>query len=288
MVLRRFEDDPNVIEAAADRQMGHLRTYQTGEHADLSQKLLNEVAAARVCLLSEKRKAAYDRQLRERYPVAEQKPPEELDPALAQLIETTSHGPTLRSQSTRRVAQSQLWVAAGAGIVAISLLVIVVILLRGGNSSSNHADVSGAKAPIVQPEGQQPSKTSSLPEIQSKEKEPKPPDTSPPARPLEVREPKSAEPPEGTGETLLPSQPPVAAKPKPRPVPAQAEREKLLGQLNEVYDFPKERTPSEKRKLAADLLNLAEKAKDRPAERHVLLDAAMRLFSEGALAGLAE
>lgn len=46
-----FEDDPDVIAIAADRQMAHLRTFQTGPQAAESQKLLNEVAAARVCLL---------------------------------------------------------------------------------------------------------------------------------------------------------------------------------------------------------------------------------------------
>ena len=46
LALELFESDPNVIESAADRQMGHLRTYQTGKHADLSQRLLDEVAAA--------------------------------------------------------------------------------------------------------------------------------------------------------------------------------------------------------------------------------------------------
>ena len=55
-----FEDDPDVIEAAADRQMSHLRTYQTGRRAPLSQKLLNEVAGARTCLLNADKKAAYE------------------------------------------------------------------------------------------------------------------------------------------------------------------------------------------------------------------------------------
>jgi len=37
-----FEDGPSVIEHAADRQMAHLRTFQSGKHAAASQKLLNE------------------------------------------------------------------------------------------------------------------------------------------------------------------------------------------------------------------------------------------------------
>jgi len=61
--LDRLENDPDVIESAADRQMSHLRTFQTGPYAHLSQKLLNEVAAAKVCLLNAKKKAAYDKLL---------------------------------------------------------------------------------------------------------------------------------------------------------------------------------------------------------------------------------
>ena len=61
-----FEESPAVIENAADRQMAHLRTFQTGEHATESQRLLNEVAAARVCLLTPKKKAAYDQWLHQK------------------------------------------------------------------------------------------------------------------------------------------------------------------------------------------------------------------------------
>ncbi len=64
LALDWFEDDPEVIEAAADRQMAHVRTYQSGRHSDDSQQLLNELAAARVCLLNPEKKAAYDAQLR--------------------------------------------------------------------------------------------------------------------------------------------------------------------------------------------------------------------------------
>ncbi len=59
-----FEDDADTIASAADRQMAHVRTFQTGPHSALSQKLLNELAAARVALLNDAKKAAYDEQLR--------------------------------------------------------------------------------------------------------------------------------------------------------------------------------------------------------------------------------
>jgi hypothetical protein len=66
-----FEGDPDVIETAADRQMAHLRTFQNGPHATLSQQLLNEVSAAKVRLLDEAKKARYDQQLRRHQPPGE-------------------------------------------------------------------------------------------------------------------------------------------------------------------------------------------------------------------------
>ena len=60
LAVEPFESDDEVIRAAADRQMGHLRTFPTGRNAALSQKLLNEVATARVRLLSPAKKSEYD------------------------------------------------------------------------------------------------------------------------------------------------------------------------------------------------------------------------------------
>jgi hypothetical protein len=59
-----FEDDPDVLANAADRQMAHVRTFQTGRHSAESQKLLNELAAAKVCLLNPAKKGPYDAALR--------------------------------------------------------------------------------------------------------------------------------------------------------------------------------------------------------------------------------
>lgn len=63
--LEVFEEDLQVIEASADRQSGFLRKYQSGELASHCQKLLNEIARARLCLLKPSTKAVYDAQLRE-------------------------------------------------------------------------------------------------------------------------------------------------------------------------------------------------------------------------------
>lgn len=61
--IRLFEGDADVIENAADQRMAHLRNFQSGKHSGVCAKILNEVAAAKVCLLDPRKKTAYDRQL---------------------------------------------------------------------------------------------------------------------------------------------------------------------------------------------------------------------------------
>jgi len=62
--IELFEEDPEVIGEAADRQMGHVRTHQTGRYSQASQQLLNELARAKVCLLNAGRREEYNTQLR--------------------------------------------------------------------------------------------------------------------------------------------------------------------------------------------------------------------------------
>jgi len=63
--LDLFEDNPDVIDAAANRQTAYLRGMATGEHRRESQQLLNEIAAARRCLLDAEKKRTYDGKLRD-------------------------------------------------------------------------------------------------------------------------------------------------------------------------------------------------------------------------------
>ena len=62
--IEPFEDDPEVIQNAADQRMAHVRTFQTGAHSERSQQILNELSMARICLLKPEKKSAYDAQLR--------------------------------------------------------------------------------------------------------------------------------------------------------------------------------------------------------------------------------
>ena len=66
LAIERFERDVEVIEAAANRQMAYIQSCATGPYVEHSQELLNEIAAARLCLLDVRRKAEYDAVLRDK------------------------------------------------------------------------------------------------------------------------------------------------------------------------------------------------------------------------------
>lgn len=61
--LEQFENDPEVIVSAADRQMTYVRTYQAGQQGEHSQRLLTELTTAKLCLLKPERKRDYDNRL---------------------------------------------------------------------------------------------------------------------------------------------------------------------------------------------------------------------------------
>ncbi len=80
--LEMFESNADVISTAADQRMAHVRSFQTGKRAALSQKILNELSTARRCLLNAAAKAEYDTQLRARLAAnkgADEAPPQPAD-----------------------------------------------------------------------------------------------------------------------------------------------------------------------------------------------------------------
>jgi hypothetical protein len=61
--IRLFEKNLDVIDHAADRVSLHLRSLSLGPNGTDAQRLLNEVAAARVCLLDEMQRQRYEQLL---------------------------------------------------------------------------------------------------------------------------------------------------------------------------------------------------------------------------------
>jgi len=80
--ISKFENDPDVIQIAADRQMAHLRSLSGGPNAAAAERILNETAAAKLCLLNDTKRIEYERQLheQERAAVPEPAPVQQLPP----------------------------------------------------------------------------------------------------------------------------------------------------------------------------------------------------------------
>ncbi len=98
--IELFESDPDVISNAADARMAHIRTFQTGPYSEWSQKLLNEIAAAKLCLLNPEKKAEYDARLRAQLGAQAQWAPPAVSPAaLTGTAEVSGSSPVARQSS---------------------------------------------------------------------------------------------------------------------------------------------------------------------------------------------
>lgn len=129
-----FERDLDVIEGAADRLMGFVRQYQSGEHAAEAARILNELATARMCLLKPAKKAEYDAQLRRKQSPAE---PESGFPGIdfsveqnlekASLVRTRSK---VSKSSKSASGTSARLLMVGGGIAATCLTIVVFVMSR--------------------------------------------------------------------------------------------------------------------------------------------------------------
>ena len=99
--LRAFESDPSVISNAADRQMQHIKRFQNGPHRLATQKLMNELSAARLCLLKSDAKREYDRQLRDLLPPVAAQPLPPPVAAKATELGPIADGPTFVAPAIR-------------------------------------------------------------------------------------------------------------------------------------------------------------------------------------------
>lgn len=142
--IREFEDDADVIDHGADRCMAHVRTFQNGKRSQWSQNLLNELAAARLCLLNPEQKKDYDTSLLQRQrhdePPAQQTPPEcpepppkQNSPAVTPSI-GKSHFARGRTSARRRKQQQNARVASLVTLLAIlATVAAIAIQIFGGH-----------------------------------------------------------------------------------------------------------------------------------------------------------
>ena len=254
--IEMFEDDPDVITSAADKQMAHLRTFQAGKHGTLTQRLLNEVSAARICLLDPEQKAEYDSALRS-----------QSETGLAAVI-----GVVPSRSSALKPKKKQTWhivsVVSGAAVV----LVLVIAYLVAGRTTQQIAYQTPKPAiKIVEP-----------PKIIEAPK----PESKPELRPEQKPEPPKPElKPEPRSEPAKPDPEPVKPEPKvepPKPeqpherkkmeVPSEAEQKQAKKLVMET--FQEELSGTDTKAVAKKLMSQANETKDDHAAQYVLLEMA--------------
>jgi hypothetical protein len=174
--IERFESDASVIDEAAEARASFLHDVATGPQIAVTQRLLNEVAAARLCLADEKKRAAYDAALKEppkakkkaapkpapaakppkprkAVPMAQPLPPPQDEPKDGFAVVTDDKPGA--AAATRRSApagknKQPVWIAAGAAVAGVLVLVIVVIAASSkGDSKAGTDDASKNETPVA-------------------------------------------------------------------------------------------------------------------------------------------
>ena len=173
--LARFEDDPDVILEAADRTIADVRRYALGEHSELSQEILNELARARVCLRNTEKKREYDAQLRKKHaarkaaavraraqrqqipvqpPLARPEPatlPPLVDalPTVAQPLPVTRHSRIRKTQIPRAVLVAIICGATAVGCLCVFVLLSLIIRDDGSLDPSVQTEVAVRPTPAL-------------------------------------------------------------------------------------------------------------------------------------------
>lgn len=169
-----FESDADVIDASANKQMAYIQGCATGPHLALSQKLLNEIAAARLCLLSPAKKVDYDAKLKTSVPSApltkpilatafvssqqaaitasspapvSPKPPRD-EPGLFEVVENE---PDVKTLGRKRHRSKKLPVILGCVFLGVTCLVGVYGLGVLNPSTTDKRQAKDAK-PLARPE----------------------------------------------------------------------------------------------------------------------------------------
>ena len=303
--MKLFEESPSVIQNAADKQMAHLRTFQTGKHSALSQKLLNEVATAKVCLLNPAKRAAYDQRLRQKLQKAsqpvDQPEADALDPTVAGLIETLRRDASPATEHEAKKPQPNpkvlIVAAAGLAVVVVGLAALWWAMGRGSAPSDGSlakADLAASAkvdlAASAKASKEAATKPPESPETKAAPTAAAPPKEEPKAdasaekpKPEATEETKTAAKEEKIAETEKPSasKDATAEKPKPEEVeqsptkkidpPSADEQKRLIAAIDEVYRPGDAKDHAARAALARKLLEEGRKSEGNRAQQFVLL-----------------
>ena len=283
-----FEPDPDVIASAADQRMAHVRSFQTSKNSALSQKILNEISSARICLLNAGKKAGYDAKLREEIEsqaaaasatAAQTEASGSAAPAAAGLDLSSFEIPVAKKQrkpeEPKKSPPALKWAAGGILLVAAAAGAFLVV----GNLSRPSADQSSALSPDTppttagnpaKPDAKAKSKETPGPKHSGKkngeDEDPAGSDSTTGRKPRRIPKAKPRPGTKDPGETDVPPTPPEAPRPKPPKTEDQLQQE-----------FAAAKTPEAFRLVAQEALRAAD---------HALADSKQELATRVALLAL--
>jgi len=180
--IDRFESETAVINEAAEQRVAFLHDVATGPQVAMTQRLLNEVAAARLCLTDPEKKSAYDAKLR--HPPAPKRPPRRAEAAIpvatvprpsappkaipqaapvppppvkgqdvfAVVTDGQTGGTDATSQHGSKTTKKKppVWLAACGAVALVLVLVIVVIAASSKDDSpANSGDTEDGQGPVA-------------------------------------------------------------------------------------------------------------------------------------------
>jgi len=136
--INLFESDADVIDAAAEKQMTYVRGCANGPHVAQSQKLLNELSAARLCLLDPKKRNVYDQELK-----AKQTPVETVSDAIENLNEFVIRKPKQKKRASFGRKEQRLAVICIALILPVVVGGVALVMKSESPSSATKGSNSG-------------------------------------------------------------------------------------------------------------------------------------------------
>ncbi|MGQ9761830.1 MAG: hypothetical protein ACUVQH_07955 [Thermogutta sp.] len=145
--IARFEEDLDVIDQAAERQLEFLREQLKTPHRDLAEQLQREIHAARQVLLDPNKKRAYDLALRQR--LFPEGAATKRESASVQVADGTLHAAVLRILQTAASPLLFLWkrpmlVTLVATVLLLTAALFVVLSPPPGGTEGGPLEVASA------------------------------------------------------------------------------------------------------------------------------------------------
>jgi hypothetical protein len=288
--LEPFESDLDVIDGAADRQMSCVRQYQSGEQATDASRLLNELAAARLCLLKPETKAAYDATLLLELQSVEHEALETPVAAARPNAKRRSRKgskPTLKSQSAKN---SLPLIIGGLFMVAVVILAVFVVSGRPKplqeSATSQEVATAAESVETVRPASEVTAREGESVTLANADM------NEPDGRSLDISQndaPAVAGPAEvqmGGEETPMPQPTPIPAEAatgssdKRASIPSAERQIEIRKLLYETYGLSKATDTAKKQKVLKELMDVAANAATSTDQLYVVLEIALPLLKE--------